>query len=49
MDFVTAKEVKLTNVVNVEEMELNQVGKIVLPHLIKFHLVLQQQKQKCKS
>lgn len=37
-DFVTALETKLTPVVYVEEMELNQVGKIVKPHLKKFNL-----------
>lgn len=45
-DIVIAKEIHLTNVVYVEEMELNQDGKIVILHLKKFHLLIQQLKQK---
>lgn len=43
---VIAKEIHLTNVVYVEEMELNQDGKIVILHLKKLHLLIQQIKKK---
>jgi hypothetical protein len=43
---VIAKEIHLTNVVYVEEMELNQDGKIVILHLKKFQKLIKQQKQK---